>query len=159
MHRFVRYIVYFNNLWHKFEEIDSDHDRRINAQEFAVGCATVGLDLTPEEAAAEFAACDTDGGGMILFGEFCTWCAAREYRPDEDEGEGEDEDELPGGTEELGAGRRRGGVYEEEEPMDESADDDDAASEAESFSQQSAQHSQAVPAAAANAFRAKRKRA
>ena len=78
---------------------------------------------------------------------------------EDDEGEGEDGEELPGGTEELGAGRRRGGVYEEEEPMDESADDDDAASEAEAFSQQSTQHSQAVPAAAANAFRAKRKRA
>ena len=89
------FLVYFNNLWHKFEEIDSDHDRRISAEEFAAGCATVGLDLTPEEAAAEFAACDTDGGGMILFGEFCTWCAAREYRPDEDEDEDEETKKEP----------------------------------------------------------------
>ena len=72
-----RYIVYFNNLWHKFEEIDSDHDRRINAEEFASGCSIIGLQLSPEEAAAEFKKCDADGGGQILFGEFCTWCAAR----------------------------------------------------------------------------------
>ena len=80
---------------------------------------------------------------------------------EDDEGEGEDDEELPDSTEELGAGRRRGGVYDEEEPMDESGDDDDddAASEAESFSQQSTQHSQSVPVAAANAFRSKRKRA
>ena len=72
-----RYMVYFNNLWHKFEEIDSDHDRRINAEEFAAGCEVVGLRLSPEETAAEFKKCDADGGGQILFAEFCTWCAER----------------------------------------------------------------------------------
>jgi len=70
-------MVYFNNLWHKFEEIDSDHDRRIDAEEFAAGCEVVGLRLSPEEAAAEFAKCDADGGGQILFSEFCKWCAER----------------------------------------------------------------------------------
>ena len=61
----IRYIVYFNNLWHKFEEIDSDHDRRINAEEFASGCSIIGLQLSPEEAAAEFKKCDADGGGPV----------------------------------------------------------------------------------------------
>ena len=70
-------MVYFNNLWHKFEEIYSDHDRRINAEEFREGCEVVGLRLSDEEAAAEFKKCDADGGGQILFAEFCTWCAER----------------------------------------------------------------------------------
>ena len=76
--KLLSYIVYFNNLWHKFEEIDSDHDRRVDATEFAAGCAVVGLRLSEAEAATEFAKCDKDSGGMILFGEFCSWCAARE---------------------------------------------------------------------------------
>ena len=74
----LSYLVYLNNLWHKFDEIDSDHDRRMNAEEFATGCATIGLELSSEEAAAEFAVCDTDGGGETLFVEFCAWCAQRE---------------------------------------------------------------------------------
>jgi hypothetical protein len=78
-HCLDRYMVYFNNLWHKFEEIDSDHDHRIDAEEFAEGCEVVGLRLSPEEAAAEFKKCDADGGGQILFSEFCTWCAERHY--------------------------------------------------------------------------------
>ena len=34
-YKLLKYLVYFNNLWHKFEEIDSDHDRRIDIDEFA----------------------------------------------------------------------------------------------------------------------------
>lgn len=75
--KLLQYMVYFNNMWHKFEAIDSDHDRRLDLAEFAAGCKIVGLEIRPEEAEAEFTRCDADGGGMILFGEFCAWCAAR----------------------------------------------------------------------------------
>ena len=73
----LQYMVYFNNLWHKFEAIDSDHDRRLNLAEFTAGCQILGLDMTVEETEAEFMRCDADGGGMVLFGEFCAWCASR----------------------------------------------------------------------------------
>eukprot|EP01043_Picozoa_sp_COSAG02_P076064 COSAG02_NODE_15981_length_1123_cov_1.162109_1_plen_134_part_10 len=79
-------------MWHKFEEIDSDHDRRIDAEEFAAGCEVVGLRLSPEEAAAEFAKCDADSGGQILFSEFCTWCANKAVA--EDVGEAPDDTSL-----------------------------------------------------------------
>ena len=84
-------MVYFNNLWHKFEEIDSDHDHRIDAEEFAAGCEVVGLRLSPEEAAAEFAKCDADGGGQILFSEFCKWCAERHIGDNDSAEEAEEE--------------------------------------------------------------------
>ena len=74
--KLLSYLVYFNNLWHKFEEIDSDGDRRLDLPEFAQGCATLGLELSESEAAAEFAVVDRDGGGMVLFEEFCTWSAS-----------------------------------------------------------------------------------
>ena len=87
--------MYFNNLWHKFEEIDSDHDRRLTPDEFAHGCSVVGMDLSAEEAAAEFAKIDTDGGGVILFVEFCTWCVKRHVGEDDDDDEvGEAPDEA-----------------------------------------------------------------
>ena len=77
--------MYFNNLWHKFEEIDSDHDRRLTPEEFAHGCSVIGLELSPEEATAEFGKIDTNGGGHILFGEFCTWCVKRHVGEEDDE--------------------------------------------------------------------------
>eukprot|EP01043_Picozoa_sp_COSAG02_P038012 COSAG02_NODE_2899_length_7779_cov_6.028776_2_plen_433_part_00 len=73
----LQYMVYFNNLWHKFEAIDSDHDRRLDLGEFTVGCEMLGLEISAEEAEAEFMRCDADEGGLILFGEFCAWCAVR----------------------------------------------------------------------------------
>lgn len=73
----TRYIVYFNNLWHKFEKIDKDHDHRLNAQDFANCCQVVGISLSSEEVAAEFRKCDANGGGYIPFGDFCKWCAKR----------------------------------------------------------------------------------
>jgi len=80
--KLLKYLVFFNNLLHKFDEIDTDGDHRITKGEFAAGCATLGLELSAEEAAAEFAQCDSDGGGWILFNEFCGWCADRHIASD-----------------------------------------------------------------------------
>ena len=41
--RLMECLVYFNNIWHKFEKIDSDGDRRLNPKEFSIGCSMVGL--------------------------------------------------------------------------------------------------------------------
>ena len=78
----LEYLVYFNNLWHKFEEIDSNGDRRLTQQEFQVGCVVIGEKLSRIEARAEFSAMDENGGGYILFDEFCGWCARRQRRFD-----------------------------------------------------------------------------
>ena len=84
--------MYFNNLWHKFEEIDSDHDRRLTLEEFVHGCSVVGLELSEEEAQSEFAKIDTNSGGCILFVEFCAWCGQRHVGDDDDDvGEAPDE--------------------------------------------------------------------
>ena len=80
--KLLKYLVYFNNLWHKFEEIDNDHDRRLDADEFAHGCRVLGIEVTPKEARAEFERCDADGGGMVLFVEFCKWAADRHVDSD-----------------------------------------------------------------------------
>eukprot|EP01044_Picomonas_judraskeda_P040944 COSAG03_NODE_20362_length_320_cov_1.162896_1_plen_43_part_01 len=41
--------------------------------------------MSATEAQAEFGRCDADGGGMILFEEFCTWCAKRDLRQQQEE--------------------------------------------------------------------------
>ena len=74
----LEYLVYFNNLFHKFQEIDANHDRRLTLEEFVHGCAVVGVAVDREEAEREFAKMDANSGGYVLFDEFCVWCANRE---------------------------------------------------------------------------------
>jgi hypothetical protein len=46
----VSYLVYFNGLWEKFEEIDSSGDRRLTLQEFVRGTAVLELPVSKAEA-------------------------------------------------------------------------------------------------------------
>ena len=88
--KLLHYLVYFNNVWHLFEQIDSNGDRRLDAQEFIEGCRVVGIEgLSPVELEREFGEIDGNGGGFVLFDEFCSWCAAHHYG--EVGGEAEDE--------------------------------------------------------------------
>lgn len=63
--------------WTKTRLLDhqKDHDRRLDLGEFEQASALVGHRLSAREAEAEFAAMDEDGGGFVLFDEFCVWCA------------------------------------------------------------------------------------
>lgn len=92
----LKYIMYFDEMWAKFDEIDRDHDHRLTPAEFEQGCATMGIRLTRSSAAAEFAAMDENGGGFILFDEFCHWCARRQVHV-ESEGLTAEECETLGG--------------------------------------------------------------
>ena len=63
----------YNKLWNSFDEIDTGDDRRIDRTEFKVGLHKLGIKLSPSEASDEFNKID-DGGGQILFDEFCDYC-------------------------------------------------------------------------------------
>jgi Ca2+-binding EF-hand superfamily protein len=69
----LNYIMFFNRLWDEFDAIDTDHDHRLNLQEFQAGCGKVGLELSAVEAEEAFASMDDNGGGYVLFDEFCSW--------------------------------------------------------------------------------------
>ena len=73
-----KYIVYFNKLWERFEELDFDHDRRINLQEFTMMSDKLfDTKLSDKEASYYFDLIDTNGAGMILFNEFCAFMVKR----------------------------------------------------------------------------------
>jgi Ca2+-binding EF-hand superfamily protein len=69
---FMRYAVYYNNLWHMFESLDSDGDRRISKEEFVKAADKLDLGSDAEEIFAEM---DVNDGGMVLFGEMIKWFA------------------------------------------------------------------------------------
>jgi len=73
-----KYIVYFNKLWEKFEEIDYDHDRRISFDEFKnLSNKLFDTKLSEKEASYYFDLIDLNNAGMILFNEFCAFMVRR----------------------------------------------------------------------------------
>ncbi|KAH8073977.1 hypothetical protein JL721_2532 [Aureococcus anophagefferens] len=72
----LRSLFFFNDLWHKFEVIDTSGDRRLDLGEFVRGAALIDLHFAEDEARAVFDEIDENGGGVILFNEFCA-CVCR----------------------------------------------------------------------------------
>merc|ERR1712146_583685 len=72
---FIGNAFFFERLWDVFEDLDTGDDRRIDLPEFQAGMRKLGCALSDEEAATEFAKIDTNGGGQILFKEFCAYVA------------------------------------------------------------------------------------
>jgi len=68
---FLRFLVYYNNLWHDFSQGDNDKDRRLTKDEFLSLAAKMEIE-SPEAAFEEM---DQNSGGVVLFDEFCTWMA------------------------------------------------------------------------------------
>jgi hypothetical protein len=71
----LRNLVYFNKLFAAFDDVDGDDDRRLTLAEFRSGCVKVGLKVSTAEVDKAFASMDTNGGGKVLFDEFCAWVA------------------------------------------------------------------------------------
>eukprot|EP00696_Hemimastix_kukwesjijk_P005131 gnl/Hemi2/16522_TR5525_c0_g1_i2.p1 gnl/Hemi2/16522_TR5525_c0_g1~~gnl/Hemi2/16522_TR5525_c0_g1_i2.p1 ORF type:complete len:170 (-),score=54.39 gnl/Hemi2/16522_TR5525_c0_g1_i2:108-617(-) len=80
----LAYTVYFTNVWSIFAEID-DGDRRLSREEFGRACQRLGLNLSHDQVDREFRDADRDGGGMVLFVEFCSWIARKHIPVPEDD--------------------------------------------------------------------------
>mmetsp|Transcript_24241 Transcript_24241/g.52978 ORF Transcript_24241/g.52978 Transcript_24241/m.52978 type:complete len:179 (+) Transcript_24241:112-648(+) len=82
-------LVYLRNyfeLYQMFDRIDTSDDRRIDPTEFkrAVGMInTWGLKIS--DPAAEFKKIDKNGGGLILFDEFCDWALKHKLDLEDDD--------------------------------------------------------------------------
>lgn len=74
--RLVVNVFYFNKLYWIFDQVDGD-DRRITAQEFKQALTLCHCNMSDAEAQRDFQACDKNGGGMILFDEFCHYFASK----------------------------------------------------------------------------------
>ena len=71
-----------------FSRIDLNDDRRIDLEEFKQALPTLkkwGIDVAEENAEAEFAVIDDNGGGYVLFDEFIHWALERNLDLDDDD--------------------------------------------------------------------------
>lgn len=73
----LRNLLYFSKVWALFEVADSDDDRRMDFGEFQVAYPKLGIQLTQGSAKEEFEFMDRNGGGFVLFNEFCRWVAEK----------------------------------------------------------------------------------
>jgi len=73
----IRGLAYFNDLWKRFEAVDTDGDRSVTLAEFVEGRAALGLGrLSAAGAEALFVQVDVDGSGRLRFYELATFCAS-----------------------------------------------------------------------------------
>jgi len=73
---FFGYLDYFCKLWAKFSLMDDDGDRRISFEEMKRHSQEIfGRKLSDDAAAVMFNSMDRNGGGKVLFYEFCATMA------------------------------------------------------------------------------------
>lgn len=75
---FLQFLVVYQNLWQQFEKMDENGDRRLSLMEFRKHAPSMAPYNTMTEAQldAVFQRVDSNGGGVVLFDEFCTYAAA-----------------------------------------------------------------------------------
>eukprot|EP01062_Namystynia_karyoxenos_P037186 TRINITY_DN2708_c0_g1_i1.p1 TRINITY_DN2708_c0_g1~~TRINITY_DN2708_c0_g1_i1.p1 ORF type:complete len:276 (+),score=107.02 TRINITY_DN2708_c0_g1_i1:92-919(+) len=74
---FIEFLSLYTDMWKIFESVDTGHDRRINRDEFVDGIQQAGVEVDDPDAA--FAEADRNGGGELLFDEFCFWLARKKH--------------------------------------------------------------------------------
>jgi Ca2+-binding EF-hand superfamily protein len=116
-HQLLHFAVFFVSMSEVFEEMDVDHDGRIDRDEFKEACARLGrkgktkIKLSAAELERVFVEIDDDGGGFIRFSELCSW-STRYLVMDTDDDDGDaaeadgedermDEDEESADAQEL----------------------------------------------------------
>ncbi|KAI8608402.1 hypothetical protein BC830DRAFT_1174445 [Chytriomyces sp. MP71] len=68
---FVTLLIKYDKIYKMFQAVDKDGDRRITFDEFEKGRKKLGI--SAGEARADFDKIDNNGGGIILFDEFCAY--------------------------------------------------------------------------------------
>jgi len=70
-------LIYFNKMFWLFDHADGDKDRRLTEREFKWCLSCLGEKMSDSEMSTEFRRVDRNGGGIILFDEFCKYVTQR----------------------------------------------------------------------------------
>jgi Ca2+-binding EF-hand superfamily protein len=70
-------LIFFNKIFWLFDNADGDKDRRLTETEFKWMMSMLGEKMSAAEGSMEFRRVDRNGGGIILFDEFCKYVTSR----------------------------------------------------------------------------------
>ena len=82
------YLRQYFELYVAFNRLDLNNDDRVDVCEFRNSLETLGkwgIEITPEQAEEEFAKIDLNGGGAVLFDEFCHWAISKNLDLEDDD--------------------------------------------------------------------------
>jgi len=71
--------------WQAFMRVDASGDRRIDLEEFKAAQSTIEVWVGEIDAEEEFGKIDRNGGGFILFDEFCKWAIKKNLDLEDDD--------------------------------------------------------------------------
>jgi len=71
------HLLYFNKIYWLFDQVDDDDDRRLTFKEFKWCMNICDAKMQEAELQQEFNRVDKNGGGIILFDEFCKYFTAK----------------------------------------------------------------------------------
>eukprot|EP00947_MAST-08B_sp_MAST-8B-sp1_P004987 g4987.t1 len=112
------YLKRYFELFVMFERVDTGDDRRVNLDEFTEALWMIeDWGVTVDDPAAEFARIDRNGGGEVLFDEFCDWAISKHLEAFDHEEHAEEEHDDGGG-----GGGRAGGEAKERGKEDTAGD-------------------------------------
>ena len=75
------YLRQFFEMYVAYNRLDASDDRRLSLPEFRKGVGLLaqwGIDIDDDRIDAEFASIDANGGGIVLFDEFCDWAIKKQ---------------------------------------------------------------------------------
>nr|CAG8560107.1 1052_t:CDS:2 [Entrophospora candida] len=94
--RLLDLLYYYNDVYKKFKKLDKNNDKRINYQEFKEGHKMIGIKVASEkDLKAEFDKIDANGGGYILFDEFCLFVSKKKQHDDKEAEKAENDKPTP----------------------------------------------------------------
>ena len=79
--KLLYFLAYYDTLYQKFKNVDSDGDRRLDFAEFKKAHQLLGLPGDEAALKKEFQSMDKNGGGKVLFDEFCMYYASQMTAP------------------------------------------------------------------------------
>lgn len=98
------YLRQFLDYWRMFDAVDLNNDRQITEAEFELALPMLekwGVQI--DDPAAAFREVDENGGGLVLFAEFCDWAHEKSLAIDRQSSSDEDEGEEGAATNDAGA--------------------------------------------------------
>lgn len=82
----LKYLRMYFEYWIAFDRIDADKDRRLSIEEFKKASETLKKwGIKTDNLDEQWAECDADGKGKVLFDEFCNWAIKKGLDLDDDD--------------------------------------------------------------------------